>query len=124
MNIKLRLQNKAFWITWVVGIVTILGSYLGLTADSITTWERLFSALSLIAGNPLVLAVIVIFTLGSLFDFTVPLFKDSGLTLFKTNINQTAQDVINLQLKKASMEAEEATVGTIIKPETTESEVK
>ena len=98
MNWKLRLQNKAFWITWVVGIVTILGSYLGLSAEDITTWEKLFNVLSLIGGNPMVLVVIVIFTLGLLFDFTVPWFKDSITTLLKTNINDSAELIIKEQI--------------------------
>ncbi|MBK5244276.1 MAG: hypothetical protein JJE18_04495 [Eubacteriaceae bacterium] len=109
MNWKIKVQNPAFWISMVIGIAVIIGTYFGISAPDLTSWLIVTNTLGAAIASPYVCLTILIYVLGLFIDLSTIGFKDSAVTIAKTSIDQTAQDVINLQLKQASLKAQEAT---------------
>jgi len=110
MNLKIRVQNPAWWITLAVGIAVMVGGYFGIQATDITTWKIFTDTLGAAIANPYVVISIVIYILASLFDFSTLNFGDSLITKAKISIGQTAEDIIKEQFTKEQEEAKEAAV--------------
>jgi len=86
INWKVRLQSKAFVTTIIAFIIFLAGKILpsfGVTIDIG------------ILGEALNYVLIILMGLGIVNDPTVKSFSDSATTLAKTDINQTANDVID-----------------------------
>jgi len=116
MNWKLRLQNGWF----LAGLISLILLIVGYICTQLG-WKFDVPGLGVLLNG--ILAALV--TMGIVTNPTDPGAGDSVTTLAKTNITQTAQDVINIQLKQASLKAEEAMAGTTITTnETAESEVE
>ena len=89
INFKIRLQSKPFLVSIISAILICVKSIAG----------ALGYELDLGPINAVIDAVLYIFTImGIINDPTVKTFNDSEVTMLKTDINQTAQDV----LKKAA----------------------
>lgn len=125
MNWKIKVQNPAFWISMVIGIAVIIGTYFGISAPDLTSWLIVTNTLGAAIANPYVMFTILIYVVGLFIDLSTIGFKDSAVTIAKTSIDQTAQDIINIQLKAASDKAEaEAIAKAKIMETVAESEVK
>jgi len=112
MNWKIRMQNGRF-LMGLVGLLGLVSVYVagqcGYTFDYEPIQTMLAMLLSLLAG------------VGIISDPTTPGVSDSLITMQKTNINQTSQDVINLQNLSKIL----ATTAPVIAPAPeTENEVK
>lgn len=121
MNLKIRVQNPAWWITLAVGIAVMVGGYFGIQATDITTWKIFTDTLGAAIANPYVVISIVIYILASLFDFSTLNFGDSLITKAKISIGQTAEDIIKEQFTKEQEEAKEAAVTNAVNTVNTES---
>ena len=97
MNILLRLKNPTFWIGMVIGIGTIILSYFGLTAPDLTTWAKVGETLIMAISNPYVVGSIIVYILGLFVDLTSLGFKDSAIVMAKTNVSQTAEEIIKAE---------------------------
>lgn len=81
MNWKIRLNNYAFWLG-LIGLIGMIVVYFVPDFDFGPVKEILTAVLGLMV------------TLGVITDPTTPGASDSAVTLQKTDINQTAEDVI------------------------------
>lgn len=106
MNWKIKVQNPAFWYGMVIGIFSIIGGYFGITAPDLTSWTVVTNTLGAAIASPYVVGMIVVYVMGLFIDLSTFGWKDSEVTRAKTSIDQTAQDIVNLQLKQASEKVE------------------
>lgn len=121
MNLKIRVQNPAWWITLIVGIAVIVGGYFGIKATDITTWRAFTDTLGAAIANPYVVGSVIVYILASLFDLSTLNFGDSLVTKAKISISQTAEDIIKEQFTKEQEEAKEAAVTNAVNTVNTES---
>ena len=112
MNIKLRLQNWKFWATIAVGIFTMTCGFLNMEASDFSSWDVVYQALITVLANPYYIMSIVIYVFGCIMDTSTPGWSDSDVTKAKTNLNQTAEDVIANSASEATAEPEDASDNT------------
>lgn len=105
MNWKIRFQNGWF----LAGLISLILLIVGYVCTQLG-WKFDVPGLGILLNG--ILAALV--TMGIVTNPTSPGAGDSATTLAKNDINQTAQDVVNLQLKQASLKAEEDTAGKYI----------
>ena len=94
MNIKLRLQNWSFWTMLAIGVFGLICSFLSMEASDFSSWPVVWEAVLTIVNNPYFLVSIAIYIFGLITDTSTNGFKDSAVTQAKTDINQTAADII------------------------------
>ncbi|MBC3889521.1 hypothetical protein GH810_14500 [Acetobacterium paludosum] len=117
MNLKIKVQNPAFWLGTVIGIFSIIGGYFGIQGTDVTNWGVVTNTLGAAIANPYVVWIIFIYIIGLFIDTSTLGFKDSPVTMAKISISQTAEDIIKEQQLKA--ETAETEPETAVTPETT-----
>ena len=95
MNWKIRIQNPQFWWTLAIGALLLMLGQMGYALADVTSWQMLGALVLSVLANPFYCLQLLAYILAAVFDFTTPGFNDSVTTLDKSNINQTATDVIN-----------------------------
>lgn len=73
MNIKVRLKNPWFWI----GLVGVVLTAMGISAESLTSWNAVYEAFMKLIGNPFMLGSVFVAVLGIFVDPTTPGITDS-----------------------------------------------
>lgn len=84
MNIKVRFKNWSFWVSLVVAIFTPILAYFGITAQDITTWQKLGEVLLQAISNPYVVMLVLVSVYNALIDPTTKGIKDSKRALSYT----------------------------------------
>lgn len=85
MNLKIRLQNKAFWVGFISAFFIFLEAVLPLFGVNVNLGEYENVVNSILA----LLTALGVFT-----DVTTPSIKDSRVTLAKEDLYQTAEEVV------------------------------
>ena len=111
MNIKLRLQNWSFWTMLAIGVFGLICSFLSMEASDFSSWPVVWEAVITIVSNPYFLGSIAIYIFGLITDTSTNGFKDSVVTQAKTDINQTAADIIKTVAETQQETAESSSVG-------------
>lgn len=105
MNWKIRVQNPAFWVGMVIGICGIIGSYFGITAPDLTSWQIITDTLGAAIACPYVVGLVIIYILGFFVDLSTVGWKDSTVTKEKSSIDQTAEDIVKAKLQQEAISA-------------------
>lgn len=74
MNIPVRFKNPWFWI----GLIGVFLTAIGVSPETLTSWEALRTALSDLIGNPYLLASAAMALLGQFIDPTTAGIGDSA----------------------------------------------
>ena len=77
MNIKVRVKNPVFWVQILLSILTPILAYAGLTAQDLTTWDKLWEVLIMALSNPYVLGIVALSVWNALNDPTTKGITDS-----------------------------------------------
>ena len=77
MNIKVRVKNPVFWVQILLSILTPILAYAGLTAQDLTTWDKLGEVLIMALSNPYVLGLVALSVWNALNDPTTKGITDS-----------------------------------------------
>ena len=81
INWKVRFKNPHFIAQLIVAILVPILSYIGLTAQDLTTWTILFNVLAEAVTNPYVLMLVVVSVYNTINDPTVAGASDSAQAL-------------------------------------------
>lgn len=84
MNIPVRFQNWAFWLS--LG-ATILAA-LNVEPEMFTSWDIVWQELVALVNNPFRIGCVVIAIIGVFADFTTPGIGDSTRALNRTKLGQ------------------------------------
>lgn len=76
MNWKARLKNPAFWVSVAIAIVVPILTYMGLTAEDITTWGCLWDIIKGAVSNPYILLMVAVSVYNAIIDPTTPGVSD------------------------------------------------
>lgn len=77
INVKVRLKNPYFW----VGLVGIILTAMGISAETLTSWQAVYDALIGLLTNPFMLGSVFIAVLGVFVDPTTSGVTDSEQAL-------------------------------------------
>lgn len=77
INVKVRLKNPWFW----VGLVGIVLTAMGISAETLTSWQLVYEAFLDLVGNPFMLSSVFIAILGVFVDPTTDGMTDSEQAL-------------------------------------------
>ena len=80
MNIPVRMKNPWFW----VGLVGVLLTAIGVSPETLTSWDALRAAFADLLGNPYLLASAALALLGQFVDPTTAGLGDSARALTYT----------------------------------------
>lgn len=81
INWKTRFKNPHFIAQLIVAILVPILSYIGITAQDLTSWPILFDVLIEAVSNPYVLALVGISVYNAIVDPTVTGISDSAQAL-------------------------------------------
>lgn len=73
MNLKVRIKNPYFW----VGLIGVILTAMGVSAESLTSWQAVKDALVGLIGNPYMIGSVIIALLGVFVDPTTAGVGDS-----------------------------------------------
>lgn len=80
MNIPVRMKNPWFWI----GLIGVFLTAIGVSPDTLTSWDALRSALAGLMSNPYLLASAAMALLGQFIDPTTAGIGDSAQAMTYT----------------------------------------
>ncbi len=81
INLKVRFKNPMFWVGVIVAVFSTILAYFGVSAQDITTWEKLFEVLVEAVKNPFVIISIVASVYNAIIDPTTHGVCDSKQAL-------------------------------------------
>lgn len=81
INWKVRAKNPVFWVRIGASIMVPILSYMGLTIEQITTWEKLGELLLNALSNPFLLGLVMISIMNAIPDPTTKGIGDSKQAL-------------------------------------------
>lgn len=81
INWRVRFSNPVFIAQLVLAVFIPILAYMGLTAQDLTTWGKLFDLLFEAVSNPYVLVLVVVSVYNSITDPTVAGLSDSKRAL-------------------------------------------
>lgn len=81
INWRVRFSNPIFIAQIVMAVFIPVLAYMGLTAQDLTTWPRVFTVLFEAVSNPYVLVLVVVSVYNSITDPTVAGISDSRQAL-------------------------------------------
>lgn len=77
INLKVRVRNPYFWI----GLLAVVLAAIGVTPESLTSWDILYSQIMQLLGNPFALSCVVVAVVGYINDPTTAGLRDSNRAL-------------------------------------------
>lgn len=80
-NFKVRAKNLTFWISILVSVATIIGSYFGVKGEELTSWGKLFEILVHAISNPYLLFMIVVSIVTTAISYTDKGISDTGFVM-------------------------------------------
>lgn len=81
INWKIRVKNPSFWICIAISIFTPILTYMGITAQDITTWAALGNVLLEAVSNPYILLMVAVSVYNAIVDPTSSGITDSARAL-------------------------------------------
>ena len=81
INWKIRVKNPSFWICIAISIFTPILTYMGITAQDITTWAALGNVLLEAVSNPYILLMVAVSVYNAVIDPTSIGITDSAKAL-------------------------------------------
>lgn len=81
INWKVRLKNPMFWVGIAVAVVATVMTQLGLSFESITSWQAFFNAMLDAVSNPVVVVAIITAVYNAIIDPTTKGVCDSKQAL-------------------------------------------
>lgn len=87
INWKIRVKNPSFWICIAISIFTPILTYMGITAQDITTWAALGDMLLDAVSNPYILLTVAVSVYNAIVDPTTTGITDSANALTYTEPN-------------------------------------
>lgn len=81
INWKVRFKNPNFIAQIILAIFVPILAYMGITAQDLTTWGKVFEVLFEAVSNPYVLVLVVVSVYNSITDPTVKGLSDSKQAL-------------------------------------------
>lgn len=85
MNLKVRVKNPVFLVQIVISILTPVLAYAGLTAQDLTTWDKVGELIVGAISNPYVLSLVAVSVWNALNDPTTKGLGDSERAKSYTN---------------------------------------
>ena len=76
INFKARIKNPAFWISIVIAFFSPILAYMGITLESISSWQKLWQVVLEALKNPYVVALICVSIYNTIIDPTTKGFGD------------------------------------------------
>ena len=73
INLKVRVKNPWFW----VGLVGVILTAMGISAETLTSWQAVYDALMALVSNPFMLGSAFVAVLGVFVDPTTDGVTDS-----------------------------------------------
>ena len=77
INLKVRVKNPWFW----VGLVGVILTAMGISAETLTSWQAVYDALLALVSNPFMLGSVFVAVLGVFVDPTTDGVTDSAQAL-------------------------------------------
>lgn len=77
INLKVRVKNPWFWI----GLLGVILTAMGISADTLTSWQAVYDALLALVSNPFMLGSVAVAVLGVFVDPTTNGVTDSEQAL-------------------------------------------
>lgn len=77
INLKVRVKNPWFW----VGLVGVILTAMGISAETLTSWQAVYDALMALVSNPFMLGSVFVAVLGVFVDPTTDGVTDSEQAL-------------------------------------------
>ena len=77
INLKVRVKNPWFW----VGLVGVILTAMGISAETLTSWKAVYDALMALVSNPFMLGSVFVAVLGVFVDPTTDGVTDSAQAL-------------------------------------------
>lgn len=77
INIRVRFKNPYFWI----GLAAVVLAAIGVTPESLTSWDILYSQIMQLLGNPFALGCVAVAVVGYINDPTTSGLGDSSRAL-------------------------------------------
>ena len=87
INWKIRLKNPMFWAQLVLSVIMPMLAYLGLTAEDLSSWERLADVLMRAISSPNIIGLVLVSVYNAITDPTTTGFSDSKRALTYTKPN-------------------------------------
>ena len=87
INWKIRLKNPMFWAQLVLSVIMPMLAYLGLTAEDVSSWERLADVLMRAISSPYIIGLVLVSVYNAITDPTTTGFSDSKRALTYTKPN-------------------------------------
>jgi phi LC3 family holin len=87
INWKIRLKNPMFWAQLVLSVIMPMLAYLGLTAEDLSSWERLADVLMRAISSPYIIGLVLVSVYNAITDPTTTGFSDSKRALTYTKPN-------------------------------------
>ena len=85
INWKVRFKNPVFVIQFILSIFTPIFTYMGITAQDLTSWGVVLNALQCAIANPYVLGLVILSVWNALNDPTTSGLGDSANALTYTS---------------------------------------
>ena len=87
INWKIRLKNPMFWAQLVLSVIMPMLAYLGLTAEDLSSWERLADVLMRAISSSYIIGLVLVSVYNAITDPTTTGFSDSKRALTYTKPN-------------------------------------
>ena len=87
INWIVRLKNPSFWVSVAISVIMPILTYMGITAQDITTWATLGNVLLEAVSNPYILLMVAVSVYNAVVDPTTTGVTDSANALTYTEPN-------------------------------------
>lgn len=87
INWTVRLKNPSFWVSVAISVIMPILTYMGITAQDITTWAALGNVLLQAVSNPYILLMVAASVYNAVVDPTTTGVTDSANALTYTEPN-------------------------------------
>lgn len=89
MDWRSRIKNPAFWVSVVIAVIVPILTYMGLTAEDVTTWGKLWDIIKGAVSNPYILLMVAVSVYNAIIDPTTKGIRDGS----KQTENNDEEDV-------------------------------
>lgn len=84
INWQVRFKNPVFWVSIIISVVSPILAYLGISWDSVTTWQALGDMFVQAVSNPVIVVAVICSVYTAIIDPTTKGLSDSEQALTYT----------------------------------------